>query len=251
MFLIKLFMLPFRGLWLMLIGGILSIPVILLAGILWPNFWAPKVLETFCLGKTDFSCIVRKSDIKPIAGEYSVKNVAIGNPINFMSTDFIQFNEVSLHMPVAQFFKTSPELKKVVIDVGYLGFIIDGNGENNIAEFFEKIWKNIFNEDKEVKKRSFSIDEFVFRFKGVVAVRDYYSSVPRTREFTVSFEKNYANVIHNSENAKLMLGSSQYTDYTRVIGDIERELSNYGIGIVVQTFLESTKKVPALTSFVQ
>lgn len=251
MFLIKLLLLPIRGLLLIVFGAILASPIIFVAGLAWPDLWIPGLFESLILKKTGATCTVVESDISPLHGEYSFKNVIIGNSSEFMSSDFLKINEFSAVMPITHFAKSIKELSSVTVDIGYVGFIIGKDGKSNVSKFFEKVLTNVFNDDKTFVKRNFVIGELTFKFKGIVAVRDYSAIVPKTREFSVSMERKYSNVIHNAESVKLMLGTSQYVDYLKVVGDIEREFGSYGVGVVAQTFVESVKKVPAISGFVE
>lgn len=166
---VSLLLLPFRGLLWLVLGLICSLPwLIILAPFSLP-YWVPKALPAWVEKKTGFGCHIREADVEWTRGEITLKDVAIFNPNDFYSSDFLKFKNIHISIDLLSLLKNVVQVQTLNMDCTQF-VSINQRGNHNLQLFCERIGGIC-------SKKGYVVQKFSFNFQGLLSSRNYSQQV--------------------------------------------------------------------------
>jgi hypothetical protein len=96
------------------------------------NFWIPTALESILTNMSGFKTSVGKSNGSIFRRRFDLNDFKMQNPDSlFHSKDFISINNIVTDVNVSSLWKDMIVVEEIILDVGDLTVVTNGEGENN------------------------------------------------------------------------------------------------------------------------
>ncbi|MDR0392684.1 MAG: hypothetical protein LBH52_00410 [Puniceicoccales bacterium] len=239
MFIFNLLLFPFRGLWSMLTGLLLSLPIWVIAALYTVNHWIPWVLNQWIYNKTGFQCNIERCELNIVQGEFTFKNIVLNNSRDFNSSDWIKIREIACRIPITKFFQKTLEFEQMTLD--FRGFTcINEDTKNNMQQFVANFSRTLDISSQNTKSslpRGVIIDELTVKLNGFVGFRYYSQNEIKSQESRVNKNYSFSNVCFNlpkEQQDNLLEFTSLETVYTKITASILTSVNSIPNGNFIQ-----------------
>ncbi len=225
MFVINLLLLPFRGLWSLFTGLLLSLPIWIIVGLCTVNFWLPSAIHHWIYYKTGFFCQVGSCNVNLMKGDVEFKDIILNNSKDFRSSDWIKLDEISCHFSLLQFFQKTVLIDQMTWKIR--SFLSVNEGEKNnlqqfVANYFKNKSPNTVTKEASPKwlSKAFVIEQLTVSVDGNIGIRYYTLDKVLAQENILHKRHSFSNVCLNvppTERRNLGETTSLETVYTNLI----------------------------------
>jgi uncharacterized protein involved in outer membrane biogenesis len=204
------------------------------------NFWIPTALESILTNMSGFKTSVGKSNGSIFRGRLDLEDLKMKNPdSSFHSKDFISINNIVTDVNVSSLWKDTIVVEEVVLDIGDLTMVTNGEGENNYTILVKNFGQG---EQRTSKKASNTSDTGKHSPKKSILIKNLTLSISTvhvidehknlSREYKIDYRKEFHNV----------------TDFAKIGKQLVGDLGKFGISIMIDSIISSIPMVPAVAT---